>query len=530
MDRMACVNLPAFPLQLLIQRHPDWQNHPVAVVDKDKPQGVILWVNKQARRSAILPGMRYAKGLSLAPDLRAGVVSDSDIERHIDGLTERLRFFTPDVEPSKKEPGVFWLGASGLSLLHPSLKKWAGLIGSELSQAGFRWTVTVGFSRYALYATARAGKAIVVFETPDEERVHARTIPIVRLGFPPDLRDALAQLAITTLGGFIDLPEEGIRKRLGGDAYDLYKLARDELFSPLDSKVPEEPFVKTTVLDHPESHTERLMHVIEGLLDPILVSLQKQNSLLSAITVSLVLDNGDKRNEHLRPAAPTADAPQILRLIELRLQSISLVSGVVDITLDVEAAVVAHKQLELFVKKPRRDLKAAERAFAQLRAEFGDRVVMRARLRDGHLPEACYEWEPMDKLSEPTPRKIKARHLARRIFDRSMAFVSWARRQGDGRLTDSGAQRNGSQRQPTLRLLGGSARHLHNITRGHDQHSSETPRDNDPDVVGPYVVSGGWWMRRIHREYYFVRNPQGRWLWVYYDKRRKQTFVQGAIE
>ena len=90
MDRMACVNLPAFPLQLLVQRHPDWKTHPVVVVDKDKPQGVILWVNKHAARLSILPGMRYAKGLSLAPDLRAGVVSEVDIAKQIDDLNERF--------------------------------------------------------------------------------------------------------------------------------------------------------------------------------------------------------------------------------------------------------------------------------------------------------------------------------------------------------------------------------------------------------------------------------------------------------
>ncbi len=135
MDRMACVNLPAFPLQLLIQRHPDWKTQPVVVVDKDKPRGIILWVNKRASRSSIMSGMCYAKALSLTPDLRAGEVSGSEIQKHIEGLTERLRFFTPDVEPSEHEPGVFWLNASGLSLLYPSIKKWAGLIVSESDYA-----------------------------------------------------------------------------------------------------------------------------------------------------------------------------------------------------------------------------------------------------------------------------------------------------------------------------------------------------------------------------------------------------------
>lgn len=496
MDRMACVSLPAFPLQLLVQRHPDWKSHPLAVVDKDKPQGVILWVNKRAARASILSGMRYAKGLSLAPDLRAGEVSNSEIQNHIDTLTERLRFFTPDVEPSYHEPGVFWLNASGLSLLYPSIKKWGGLIVSELTSAGFYCSAAVGFTRYGTYAAARTSVKIKVFDSPDEELSHARALPVVRLGFPPDLRDALAQLAITTLGGFIDLPEDGIRKRFGAEAYDLYKMARNELFAPVESKAPEEPLLERMMLDHPESHVERLMLRIENMIEKILVSMQKRSELLLAVTISLILDNGDEHHEPLRPASSTLDKTQILKLIALRLQTISLVSGVVEISVDAQGVRANQKQLELFAKKPRRDLKAAERAFALLRAEFGDRAVMRARLREGHLPEACYEWEPMDKLSAPAPRKVKVGHLARRIFDRSIAFLSWARRQGG-----------------SFQIL----------------REPDNPRSNS-NTAGPYIVSGGWWRRRIHREYYFVRSPQGRWLWIYYDKHRKQAFVQGAIE
>ena len=72
MDRMACVNLPELPLQLLLRRHPDWADRPVAVVDADKPQGTLLWTNRCARNYRIFPGMRYAEGLSLTADLHAG--------------------------------------------------------------------------------------------------------------------------------------------------------------------------------------------------------------------------------------------------------------------------------------------------------------------------------------------------------------------------------------------------------------------------------------------------------------------------
>jgi hypothetical protein len=52
MVRLACVDLPAFPLQLLLRRHPEWASSPAAVVAEDKPQGLILWVNEKGRQPA----------------------------------------------------------------------------------------------------------------------------------------------------------------------------------------------------------------------------------------------------------------------------------------------------------------------------------------------------------------------------------------------------------------------------------------------------------------------------------------------
>ena len=58
--RMACVDLPAFPLQLLLQRHPEWRDLAAAVVDETARKACWLWVNERARAGRVLPGMRYA--------------------------------------------------------------------------------------------------------------------------------------------------------------------------------------------------------------------------------------------------------------------------------------------------------------------------------------------------------------------------------------------------------------------------------------------------------------------------------------
>lgn len=494
MERVACVSLDEFPLQLLLGRRPGWRSFPAAVVDRENAQGVVLWVNHHARARRILPGMRYAAALSLSRQLRAGAVPEAEISRAVDRLAERLRAFTADVEPSPEEPGVFWLSASGLSLIHPSLSEWADEIHAALVEHGFLASVAVGFSRFGAYALARTIGGVAVVASADEERARAAEVPIARLGFEPRLRDALARLGIETLGGFLDLPAPGVRKRFGSDVHRLHQLARGELYSPLQPEYPLEPASGSAVFDYPEANLDRLLAVIEQLLFPMLVELSRRDELAAALVIRFLFDDGERAGERVEPASPTLEAREIIDLVRLRLAGLSLTSGVAEVELEAESHTASRRQRDLFERQSPRDLDAAGRALARVRAELGEDTVVRAKLRDGHLPEASFEWEPVKKLAEPAPRNVALPPLVRRVYSRPIALSK--RRQNE----------------PRAAL----------VTLYEDRLVNER--------IGPYVVTGGWWVREVGREYYYVRTETGRCLWLYYDRRRQCWFLHGEVE
>ena len=413
---MACVDVAAFPLQLLLRDHPDWKDHPAAVVDRDKAQGTILWVNSRARATGILPGMHHGAGLALSRHLRAGVISRAAVEKAVADLVPRLRRFAAEVEPSRDEPGVFWLGASGLSLLHPRLEEWAGLIHSDLAGAGLHNTVAVGFSRFGSYAAARACGRIMAFGTPEEEYDHVRGVRIERLDFAPKVRDLLARLGIHTLGGFLDLPASQVRSRLGREAHRLHRLAAGDLWNPLHPEMPAEPAAAGVFLDYPESDHPRLTVLVEELLEASLGVLEQRHEVMTALFLRLRLDDRSERAETLRPARPTLDRAQILDLLRLRLEATALTAGVTEIFMELRGASPDARQGELFHGASTRDHDAANRALARLRARFGDAALLRARPRAGHLPEARFTWEPVEAISPPRPRRVRLRPLVRRFF------------------------------------------------------------------------------------------------------------------
>jgi protein ImuB len=494
-DRLGCVDLAAFPLQLLLQRHPDWRIRPAAVVDCDKPQGLILWVNERARAFRVLPGMRYAAALSLAGDLRVAVVPNGEIGRARSSIAKRLSHFTPGVEPSEDEPGVFWLDASGLERLHDSLAGWAELIRSDLKRAGLRATVAVGFSRFGTYAAARSKQGVVVFRNDEEERAVARRVPLDRLGLEPVIRDALHKLGVTNVGRFVDLPPDGLEKRFGPDILRLHRLATGALRVPLQPRRPVPPTTRRLSLDHPETNVTRLLRVVERLLQPLLATLAERCQTLAGLHVGFRFERLGDHIERVRPAAPTLDAAQLLELVRLRLAALrKLPDGVVEVVLLADGVAATKEQRQLFAERPRRDLAATDRALARVRADLGDDAVMHAQLREAHLPEGGFIWESLDRIAASRPRESSSGRLVRRVYTRPIPLPSRPRQEPDGWML------RGLDQGPVVR------------------------------VNGPYVVAGGWWNRPVRREYHFAETQKGELLWVYYDSMRRRWFLQGRVE
>ena len=302
MDRRACIDLPAFPLQLLLRREPLWTELPAAVVEQDKPQARILWLNEHARRSGILPGMRYAAGLALASDLCAGVVCDKEIKKGVALVAARLRNFSPDVEPARTQPSVFWLGASGLDMLYPSLTAWATRVRADLAKEELHCNLVGGFSRFGTYACTRLLRGVHVLQSPQEESSRVRCVPLNRLRIDPGARDSLHDLGVKTLGDLLQLPPAGLCERYGKDVYQLYRSARGDGDLPIQPVEAVEPLREEFVLDDGERNVTRLLFLIKRLLDPLLERLAEQRQALCALTIERKLERGAGRVERLAPA------------------------------------------------------------------------------------------------------------------------------------------------------------------------------------------------------------------------------------
>ncbi len=505
MARLACVDIPALPLQFLGRRHPDWAGFPAAVVAEESRQARLLWVNERAAQLRITPGTQYTTALSLSGELRAGAVRPDEIAAAVRQITDRLRNFSPEVEPSAEEPGVFWLDGEGLNRLFRSPAAWGRAIRDGLRDLGFSARVVVGFTRYGTYAVARSRAAeavsVLAFESLAEEWQAAHAAPLDRLGLPPDQRDDLAKLGVTTLGDFLALPASGLRERFDGPVAEVHDLASGAAWTPLQPASPPERLAAGIDLEFADDDLPRLLFVLKQLLDPLLTRLAARREGARELSLHLRLDTRDVRHEVIRPAQPARTAQPILELVRLRLES-SRPGKVEAMEAELVGVPLDREQTQLFAQTPRRDLDAANRALARLRAELGSAAVARARVCEGHLPEAAFLWEPLEQLE--ADREVEgaadrnerggAPPLVRRILERPADLST------DLQIAEGGRGPRAGDAGPTA------------------------------ERAGPYVIAGGWWTHPIHREYYFVRAQRGDMPWIYYDRWRRQWFLQGQVE
>jgi protein ImuB len=538
---IACIDVPALPLQLVWRDRPTWRELPVVVLDEDHPQGTVLWACERARAQRILPGMRYGHALSLLSELRAEVMAAPRIHAMIDELATALRTCSPAVEVVRitdrdGAEGTFWLDGNGLARTFidqagdPPGTRWGQAIATAVARLRITATTVVGCTRFGTYALARStrGRGVTVLTTDADERSAASRVPLERLSVAPRLRDELARLAVTTVGELVRLPAGGVLERFGSDAYRLYQLAAGERWDPLIPEPPPDAPDERVLLDEPERDLDRLLFSIKSAVDRLLARLMAKHRALTLLHLELTVQYGVHANAALterivhavRPATATLDGRSLLRLVRLRLEGAPLEDevavslggstrsrrsiGVIGVRVWAEDQVATREQLHLFAQRPRRDLNAANEAIARLRAELGDDAVVKGVVRDAHLPEARFAWERFTTLVQAIPRPLRRiagqawRPLMRRVLARPRLLPT-----SSPHLRDDGWLVHGLEHGAVVR------------------------------VHGPFVVSGGWWaagQSEVCREYHFAETRRGECLWIYFDRARRRWFQHGAVE
>jgi protein ImuB len=497
---IACVDVPALALQLVLRAHPEWSGDPVVVVEDDRPHAPILWSNRAAREHRIRRGTSFSQAKALSATLHAEVVSEPALEAAIDTLFELLIAFCPSVEPVLVQPGLFWLDPQGMDGLFGSRERWAERVHDKLRGERFFSAVVVGFARARAFALACTRTGPFVVRDQEQEQALSARVSLERLGIAPKLRDELALLDIHTVGELLALPVAQLRVRYGEQAARLHDFLSGKAWAPLLPRIPVAPLRVELEVEPPDDDCARLLFGLKAALHQSTERLRTEHHAITALDLLLELERvggGNTRHERIETAAPTLDVVQLVDLLRLRLANVALGARVERIVTTIEHTRVHPRQLAIAQGDKPRDLEAAARAIARLRATFGPDAVTCARLCDAYLPEASFRFEPTRALQLPRAMPSAVREaelpLVRRVYQSPLALPPLPIHEPEAWLGRYGAV---------------SA------------------------MLGPHRIGSGWWTERgaFERDYYFVETQTGKLLWVFFDRRRRKWLLQGLVE
>jgi protein ImuB len=398
----ACINIDSLPLQILLRANPGWEGTPVAVTRDERPQSAILAVNAAAREKGVVPGMRYAAALSLVPALKARAVPPDSVAGARDSIMRVIGGFTPDIEPCPFDTDAAWASVEGMRTLFASDARWSLEVRAALKVQGFSAVVVVGFTRYGTWAIARSRPRSMVLATREEERGLLNASPIDILPVPERVRATLRKLEIRTIGKLAALPEGETTRRFGREVGALLRSLSSDDPLPVQPVSLVQAAASCRHLDTPLVDLELLMSPVDELLGREVQQAEASRCVVAGLTLVLRSENGEVTTELVRPSVPTLKTVVLRRLILLRLSARQLTSGVEEIELRAELVAPSRAQEELFAVKGR-DLAAGARAFAALRARFGNEAVVRVELCPSWLPEKSFRFVPVEKPALPSP-------------------------------------------------------------------------------------------------------------------------------
>jgi len=496
MKRVSCVLLPMLPLQILLRKKQHWNGAPVAVVDDEGPNGRITHLNTLAKKSRLRIGMRQTVARDLLPNLHTAVVSLEEASKVSQELITSLQTFSPRVE-AIDHAGAFFIDPEGLRRLYGGYRNWATSIHRYLQARHWHNSVTVGFHRHRALAVAMMHGGVTVLQSSTEECERSNETPLREFDVPGELCENLAALGIETLGDFLVLPAGELHSRFGARASALHDLFAEDIQLPIQPHAFDEPARISFQVDPPDEDQNRLLFAIKGALHSLLHQVRARGEAIQSLELSLHLERASIHREHIVPASPTLNLMLVLELIRLRLAVLSEVGlqGAVEEVELLANTVRAHaEQVALRGHQSRHDMSAAHRALARVRAAYGEHSVTKARVREAHLPEACFRWEPIQhaRLGEETAATAIS-SMVRRVYARPRPLAP---------------------REPKEPEAGPSLAKSHAIEH----------------MFGPYRVSGGWWKRLVERDYYYAETDHGDLLWLFYDRPRKRWFLHGVLD
>lgn len=534
--------LPELPLQSAARGTSE--HTPLVLSEGPTHRLLVAAANAGARQLGIQSGMTLAAAQALAGGDKPLLQLPRDLTAERDALHTLAGWagqFTPVVSLENQASG----GQGLLLEVGASLQLFGGLmpllsrIRQGLAELGYSAIPGVAPTPLAAWWLARARHVQVGVRScndPAQLAERLRPLPIIALGWPETTVQSLAALGIHKLGACMELPRDGLARRLGPDILRHLDKALGRLPDPRTYYEAPEFFASHVDLPAEIAHTEALQFPLKRLLTELQGFLRGRGQGVQKL--DLLLEHTAKRRTRvsLGLAASERDAARLLALFRERLGRATLPDAVVGLALRADHLLPFEPESASLVPEQGSRSRPWRHLHEQLQARLGGAQVFALATADDHRPERAWKKAPV----LPATQLVNGAPAAALINKAGNAV---------GSTTSNTAAAAQDGQTPTRHPLAWLAERIGGLTSQVMPAMTQTPaqtrsplrpqrpvwllqapkplssRDDQPEyhgpldlLTGPERIESGWWDgHRASRDYYVAKNRRGELLWVYRD-------------
>lgn len=293
MSRVACLQVPLFPLAARLRSEPELRDEALAVIEGQASRARVVAATRTVRKSGVKPGMTLPQARALLPGLVARA-REAECERAAqEALLEVAESFSPRVEDAGE--GCVYLDVTGLDHHFPA----ADLAGSErkageamaaaAEAAGVPVWVGIAGGKLAARVAAEEGATPTVVPT-GEEAAFLAPLPLHRLCPEMKMTATLESWGVRSIGDLARLPEAEVASRLGSAGRKLHVTARGEDPRPLEPWRPPPVFREGMDLEWPLIALEPFLFVARAALERLCRRLEARGFACRRLELGLRLD------------------------------------------------------------------------------------------------------------------------------------------------------------------------------------------------------------------------------------------------
>ncbi|MCO5105667.1 MAG: DNA polymerase Y family protein [Burkholderiaceae bacterium] len=506
---------------------------PLAICDRLR----VLDADDGARVLGIVPGMKRAAALALAPGLRLRERDDAGEQATLDSLAAWALQFTPAVslqsDLSFGDPDDTPRPCGLLLEVAPSLRYFGGSdallarLRQGLRALGFPARIGAAPTAAAAWLFARDRDGLQADEAGLEAAL--RSLPAVLLARSRAQRETLDAIGAHRIDDLLALPRAGLARRCGRTLLDEIDRALGRQPEPRRWFEAPERFETRIELLAQVEHAEALLFAARRLLDRLAGWLAARHCAVREFTVHAEHDRRSGREQRtdtlltVRLADPSRDVERLGTLLREKLAITRLPAPVRALRLRCDEVLALPGASTQLFPAPAAARESLARLVERLQARLGPRQVQRLALVADHRPEVAYRVEAFD--APPGPPASAPRPGPRPRPPGPLADAPAA----DSLPVDSlPADAPVANLPRPLWLL----REPIAIGERNNRpwwHSALTL------LAGPERIEGGWWdASLVQRDYFIAEDESHALYWIYRerlapDDARRGWFVQGRF-